>query len=149
MSFVVSGTRTSEARHVAEDSDPFHDLSLSRTYRLLVYMAALLLPIFPSAMVASQRNARKVKITEALWIGTTLLSPGDYEVKWDGIGSLVQVSFLQANKTMANASATAAATTSPHDHAAVGVRAISESSKALETITWKDVSLTFHIVHPF
>ena len=37
----------------------------------------------------------------------------------------------------------------PHGRAAVKIQAISESSKALEGIVWRDVSLTFDTIHPF
>ena len=47
------------------------------------------------------------------------------------------------------ARAVAAVTAGPHDRTAVKVRAIGESSKALEGIVWKDVSLTFDTIHPF
>ena len=107
----------------------------------LPYLLPLLLIALPLTMFAVQRNARKVTITEGVWVGTTLLSAGDYEVKWDGRGS-VQVSFLQGNKSIATVPAIA--TAGPHDRAAVTIRPISESSKALDKIIWKDVSLTFY-----
>jgi hypothetical protein len=47
------------------------------------------------------------------------------------------------------ARAIAAVTADPHDRAAVKIQAISESSKALEGIVWKDVSLTIDTIHPF
>jgi hypothetical protein len=99
-------------------------------------------------MFAGHGNARQVTIREAVWVGTTLLSAGDYEVKWDGPG-LVQVSFLRGNKMIVTARAIAAVAAGPHDRAAVTIQAISESSKALEGIVWKDVSLTFDTIHPF
>jgi hypothetical protein len=99
-------------------------------------------------MLAGHGNARRVTITEAVWVGTTLLGAGDYEVKWDGTG-LVQVSFLRGNRMIVNARAIAAVAADPHDRPAVKIKAISESSKALEGIVWKDVSLTFDTIHPF
>jgi hypothetical protein len=98
-------------------------------------------------MFAGHGNARQITITEAVWVGTTLLSAGDYEVKWNGPG-LVQVSFLRGNKMIVTARAIAAVAVGPHDRAAVKVQAISESSQALEGIVWKDVSLTFDTIHP-
>ena len=47
------------------------------------------------------------------------------------------------------ARAIAAVAAGPHDRATVKVRAMSETSKALEGIVWKDVSLTFDTIHPF
>jgi len=147
MRFLVGRSR--EAQRISEDCDPCHRSPLAGTYRPFACVVALLLVALPSTMVAVQRNARKATISEAVWVGTTLLTPGDYEVKWDGTGSLVQVSFLQANKKIATCTATAAVTASPHDRAAIEVRAISDSSKALARISWKDVSLTFDTIHPF
>jgi hypothetical protein len=78
----------------------------------------------PNNMFAGHGNTRQVTITEALWVGTTLLSAGDYEVKRDGFG-LVQVSFLR-NKMIVTARAIAAVAAGTHDRAAVKVQAISE-----------------------
>jgi hypothetical protein len=112
------------------------------------YILSSLLLALPINMFAGHGNTRQVTITEAVWVGTTLLSAGDYEVKWDGPG-LVPVSFLRGNKMIVTAPAIAAVAAGPDDRTAVKVRAISESSKALEEIVWKDVSLTFDTIHPF
>jgi hypothetical protein len=53
---------------------------------------SLLLLAFPVTLFARHGNTCQVTITEAVWVGTTLLGAGDYEVKRDGTG-LVQVSF--------------------------------------------------------
>jgi len=148
MSSVVSGKSSSEVQYIPEDLGPFHDPFLAGSFPLFAYILSSLLPALPITMFAGHGNARKVTFTEAVWVGTTLLSAGDYEVKWNGPG-LVQVSFLRGNKMIVTARATAAVAAGPHDRAAVKVQAISEGSKALEGIVWKDVSLTFDTIHPF
>ena len=145
---VVSGTSSSRLQHIAEDLGPFRDQDLAGIYPLFACLLSLLLLALPITMFAGHGNVRKVTFTEAVWVGSTLLSAGDYEVKWDGPG-LVQVSFLGGDRMIVTARAIAAVAAGPHDRAAVKVQAISESSKALERIVWKDVSLTFDAIHPF
>jgi hypothetical protein len=137
-----------KAGRIAEDFGAFHHLYLAGTSPLLAHISSLLLLALPITMFGAPGNARQVTITEAVWVGATLLSAGDYEVKWDGPG-LVQASFLRGNKIIVTARALAAVAPSTHDRAAIKVRAISESSIALEGIVWKDVSLTFDTIHPF
>jgi len=148
MSSVVSGTSSSRLQHLAEDLGPFHDPDLAGIYPLFVCILSLLLLAFPINMFAGHGNTRQVTFTEPVWVGTTLLSAGDYEVKWDGLG-LVQVSFLRGSKMIVTAPATAAVAAGPRDRAAVTIQAIGESFNALEGIVWKDVSLTFHTIHRF
>jgi hypothetical protein len=106
-----------------------------------------LLFALPITAFAGHGNTRQVTLMEAVWVGTRFLSAGDYEVKWDGPG-LVQFSFLGGNKMIVTAPAIAAVAAGPHDRAALTIHAIGESSKTLEGIVWKDVSLTFHTIHP-
>jgi hypothetical protein len=75
----------------------------------------------PVTAFAVQTKPRKVTMPEAIWVRTTLLPAGDYEVKWDGPGPAVQVSFLQGKKSVATvpATATAAAATGRHGRAAL------------------------------
>src|SRR5260370_39200253 len=148
MSSVVSGTSSSRLQHIAEDLGPFRDQDLAEIYPLFACILSLLLLALPITMFAGHGNARQVTIREAVWVGTTLLSADDYEVKWDGPG-LVQVSFLRGNKMIVTARAIAVVAASPHERAGGKGRAISESSKALEGIVWKDVRLTFETIHPF
>jgi len=148
MSSMVSGKRSGKVQHTDEDLGPFHDPYLAGTYPPFTCILSLLLLALPITMLAGHGNARRVTITEAVWVGTTLLGAADYEVKWDGTG-LVQVSFLRGNRMIVTARAIAAVAADPHDRAAVKIKAISESSKALEGIVWKDVSLTFDTIHPF
>ncbi len=64
-------------------------------------------------------------------------------VKWDGNGS-VQARFLQGNKSIATVPALVTGTAwGTHGPATVKIRVISISSKGLERIVWKDVSLSF------
>jgi len=105
--------------------------------------ALSLLLALPLILFAGNKNERNVTVTEAIWVGNTLLRAGDYEVKWDGNGS-VQVSFLQGNKSMATVPVMVTGTASgPHGSASAKIRAISVSSKGLERIVWNDVSLSF------
>jgi len=107
MSSVVSGTSSSEVQHIPEDLGPFHDPFLAGICHLFAYILSSLLLALPINMFAGHGNTRQVTITEALWVGTTLLSAGDREVKWNGPG-LVQVSLLRGNKMIVTARAIAA-----------------------------------------
>ena len=115
---------------------------------LFACILSLLLLAVPITLFAGHGNTRQVTITDAVWVGTTLLGAGDYEVNWDGTG-LVQVSFLKGNRMIVTARAMAVVAAEPHDRAAVKFQALGENSKALEGIAWKDVSLRFDTIHPF
>jgi hypothetical protein len=105
--------------------------------------ALSLLLALPLILFAGKKNERNVTVTEAVWVGNTLLRAGDYKVKWDGNGS-VQVSFVQGNKSMATVPAMATGTAAgPHGSASAKIRAISGSSKGPERIVWNDVSFSF------
>jgi hypothetical protein len=140
MSSVVSGTSSSEVQHIPEELGPFHDPFLAGIFPLFAYILSSLLLALPINVFCRSR-----KYAAGYHHGGTV---GDYEVKWNGPG-LVQVSFLRGNKMILTARAIAAVAAGPHDGATVKVRAISEGSKALEGIVWKDVSLTFDTIHPF
>lgn len=115
---------------------------------LFACILSSLLFALPITVFVGHGNTRQVTFTEPVWVGTTFLSAGDYEEKWDGPG-LVQFSFLRGDKMIVTAPAIAAVATGPHDRAALTIHAIGESSKALEGIVWKDVTLTFYTIHPF
>src|SRR5260370_21845816 len=114
MSCVVSGKRSGKVQHTAEDLGPFHDPYLAGTYLPFTCILSLLLLALPITMFAGHGNARQVTITEAVWVGTTLLSDDDYEVKWEGPG-LVQDSFLKGNKMIDTSRAIAVVTADPHE----------------------------------
>jgi hypothetical protein len=114
----------------------FLDPHFAGTYLPFACLLSLLLLALPITVFAGHGNARRLTITEAVWVGATLLSAGDYEVKWDGPG-LVQVSFLRGNQMTVTARAMAAVAQRPHDSADCQSSAVTEISKALEEIAWK------------
>ena len=59
------------------------------------------------------------------------------------------ITLQRGNRMIVTARAIVAVAADPHGRAAVKIQAISESSKALEGIVWRDVSLTFDTIHPF
>ena len=147
MSSIVSGTDSSRLQQIA-DLGAFRDSDRTGIYLFVACILSLLLLAFPITLFAGHGNTRQVTITDAVWVGTTLLGAGDYEVNWDGTG-LVQVSFLKGNRMIVTARAMAVVAAEPHDRAAVKFQALGENSKALEGIAWKDVSLRFDTIHPF
>src|SRR5260370_6846913 len=77
MSSVVSGTSCSEVQQIAEDFATFHDPDLAGICPLFACLLSLLLLALPITMFAGHGNVRKVTFTEAVWVGSTLLSAGD------------------------------------------------------------------------
>jgi hypothetical protein len=136
MSSIVSGTRSMELQHITDDFGPFLDPYFAGTYLPFTCLLSLLLLALPITAFAGHGNARRLTITEAFWVGATLLSAGEYEVKWGGPGS-VQVSFLRGNQMTVTARVMAAVAQCPHNSAGCQSSAITESAKALEEIAGK------------
>jgi hypothetical protein len=72
-----------------------------KTAKYLALLSTLAL-LTPLCAFARDKNLRSVDIPDAVQIGTTQLSAGEYKVKWDGTGPQVQVSFLRDGKLIAN-----------------------------------------------
>lgn len=50
-------------------------------------------------------NKGSLQVREAVEVNGQQLAPGEYQVRWDGSGSNVEVSFMQGKKEVAKASA--------------------------------------------
>ncbi|MGA2355190.1 MAG: hypothetical protein ABSG02_11880 [Terriglobales bacterium] len=57
------------------------------------------------ATSAFASNRGTLQVRESFEINGQQLSPGEYQVRWDGTGSTVEVSFLKNNKEVAKTSA--------------------------------------------
>jgi hypothetical protein len=57
------------------------------------------------ASSAFASNKGSVQVREPLEVNGQQLAPGDYQLRWDGTGSNVEVSFMQGKKEVAKASA--------------------------------------------
>jgi hypothetical protein len=57
------------------------------------------------ASSAFASNKGSIQVRESLEVSGQQLAPGNYELRWDGTGSNVEVSFMQGRKEVAKASA--------------------------------------------
>ena len=57
------------------------------------------------ASSAFASNKGSLQVGEALEVNGQQLAPGQYQVRWDGTGANVEVSFMQGKKEVAKASA--------------------------------------------
>jgi hypothetical protein len=71
-----------------------------RCAKYLVLLAALIL-LVPLGSFARSKNTRNVTIPDNVQVGSTQLKAGTYEVKWEGTGSSLRVTFLEDGKTVA------------------------------------------------
>jgi hypothetical protein len=57
------------------------------------------------ASSAFASNKGSLQVRETLEVNGQQLAPGDYQLRWDGTGANVEVSFMQGKKEVAKASA--------------------------------------------
>ncbi len=75
-------------------------LALNHLAKTVVLGLAVLL-----ASSAFASNKGWLQVQEPLEVNGQQLAPGEYQLRWDGTGSNVEVSFMQRNKEVAKASA--------------------------------------------
>jgi hypothetical protein len=75
-------------------------VALNRVVKTVVLGLAVLL-----ASSAFASNKGSLQVREAVEVNGQQLAPGDYQLRWDGTGSNVEVSFMQGKKEVAKASA--------------------------------------------
>ena len=75
-----------------------NNLALNNLAKTVVLGLAVLL-----ASSAFASNKSTVQLHESFEVNGQQLSPGEYQVRWDGTGSSVEVSFMQGRKEIAKA----------------------------------------------
>ena len=75
-------------------------VALNRVMKTVVLGLAVLL-----ASSAFASNKGSLVVREALEVNGQQLAPGEYQLRWDGSGSNVEISFMKGNKEVAKASA--------------------------------------------
>jgi hypothetical protein len=75
-------------------------MKLTQVAKTVVLGLAVLL-----ASSAFASNKASLLLREAVEVNGQQLAPGDYQVRWDGTGSNVEVSFIQGKKEIAKTSA--------------------------------------------
>ncbi len=73
------------------------------------------------ASSAFASNKGSLQVREAFEVNGQQLAPGQYQVRWDGTGSNVEVSFMQGKKEVAKASAKVVALDKASDYDAAVV----------------------------
>jgi hypothetical protein len=77
-----------------------NNLALNNLAKGVVLGLAILL-----ASSAFASNKGSLQVREPLEVNGQQLAPGDYQLRWDGTGSNVEVSFMQGKKEVAKTSA--------------------------------------------
>ncbi len=67
--------------------------------KYLAFAAALLMFI-PAGAFAKDKTEHKVKLEQAVMVGSAQLQPGTYKVEWEGAGNSVPVTFTRDGKTV-------------------------------------------------
>jgi hypothetical protein len=75
-------------------------MKLTHVAKTVVLGLAVLL-----ATSAFASNKATLRVQEAFEVNGQQLAPGDYQLRWDGTGSTVEVSFMQGKKEVAKTSA--------------------------------------------
>jgi hypothetical protein len=75
-----------------------NNLALNNLAKTVVLGLAVLL-----ASSAFASNKGSLQVLEAFEVSGQSLAPGDYQLRWDGTGSNVEVSFMQGKKEIAKA----------------------------------------------
>jgi hypothetical protein len=73
------------------------------------------------ASSAFASNKGSLQVREALEVNGQQLAPGEYQLRWDGTGANVEVSFMQGKKEVAKASAKVVALDKASDYDAAVV----------------------------
>jgi len=92
----------------AKEHMKLNHLALNHLAKAVVLGLAVLL-----ASSAFASNKGSLQIGEPLEVNGQQLAPGDYQVRWDGTGPNVEVSFMQGKKEVAKASAKVVALDQP------------------------------------
>ena len=106
----------------------------------LLTSAAILAALSVPAFAAS--NSKSVSFPEAISIGSTKLSAGDYKVTWTGTGNNVQVSFAKKDSGAAPAVVTAKAQDEKESHTGFTTSRTKDSNQ-LQVLQLGKTSLTF------
>jgi len=86
-------------------------MKLNRLAKSVVLGLAVLL-----ASSAFASNKGTLQVREPLEVAGQQLAPGEYQLRWDGTGSNVEVSFMQGKKEIAKASANVVALDKASDY---------------------------------
>jgi len=93
-----------------------NNLALNHLAKAVVLGLAVLL-----ASSAFASNKGTLRVHEALEVNGQQLAAGEYQLRWDGTGSNVEVSFMQGKKEFAKASAKVVALDTASDYDAATV----------------------------
>lgn len=103
-------------------------MKFARYLALLATISSLLLSL---DAVAKTKNEGRLQLVEAVQIGSTQLSPGNYTVKWIGSGPAVQVTIMKSNKAVATASGTIINQTGPAPYDDVVLKPLTDNSNKM------------------
>ena len=97
-------------------------------------LGGLAILVASSALAADKGS---MKLFDPTTVNGTQLSPGEYEVQWEGTGSDVQLKVLRGNKVVATTSATIVQLKAPGKQNATSTRNDGDHGKALTEISFR------------
>ena len=109
--------------------------------RICLTLTALLC-VLPLSAMAGTRQSAKINISDPVVVKGTHLEPGDYAIRWNGIGSDVRVQFLRGKSEVVSVPAKVIAQSSSNSPA-ITMRSTEDGSKTISEIDLSKVTLQF------
>jgi hypothetical protein len=100
----------------------------SAKYLTLLACISLLMPL---SALAKTKNEGSLQLVQAVQVGSTQLTPGNYKVVWNGTGPMVKVSIMQHDKTVATASGKIISQKYPAPYDDVVLKPVAQNSKKM------------------
>jgi hypothetical protein len=97
-------------------------------------MAAALLMLISAGAFAKDKTEHKVRLDEAVTVGSAQLQPGTYKVQWEATGNSVPVTFTQNGKTVLTTQGHIVEQNKPADTDQVLMRKTSTNQQRLEEL---------------
>jgi hypothetical protein len=99
-----------------------------------------------SSALAAEKGS--MKLFDPTMVNGTQLSPGDYQVQWEGTGSDVQLQILHNKKVVATAAATVVQLKAPARQNFTSTRSEGDHGKALTEISFRGKNYSLAVGNP-
>jgi len=99
-----------------------------------------------SSALAAEKGS--MKLFDPTMVNGTQLSPGDYQVQWEGTGSDVQLQILHNKKVVATTPATVVQLKAPAQQNFTSTRSEGDHAKALTEISFRGKNYSLAVGNP-
>lgn len=117
-----------------------------RTSKVFAGVIGGLAILVASSALAAEKGS--MKLFDPTMVNGTQLSPGDYEVQWEGTGSDVQLQIIRNKKVVATAPATVVQLKAPAQRNLTSTRSEGDHAKALTEISFRGKSYSLALGNP-